>query len=323
MVGQQLFSGSGTAAELLSVLRLVFFIVINYEIGRYLILLVRKKYPTISNTFKRVAASYLLTVLTTFCLITFSTIAVRFFVDKPFSFLSETLVNLLQSFWIAILIIAPYEVLYFYSIVLRVESEKEQLQKITIESQLHALQAQVQPHFLFNSLNTLSALTIKDSQKAEAFVMELSSVYRYLLHNSQHRLTTLREELDFIHSFLHLLETRFEDGLFYNIEVPPEYLSYQIPPLSLQVLIENAVKHNIFSEKDPLQLSIYVENEKLVVANTLRKKPKPAASAGFGLSNIIARYALLQKEEVEIIEDHAMFTVQLPLLKPGYESVYS
>lgn len=323
IVGQQLLFPPVSKDEFTSAIRLIFFIVVNYEIVRYGILFVRRKFPAISDTKMRIFASYVLAVTITLCLISVSTLVGRLFVNKPFSFWSETLINLLQSFWIAILSVAPYEVLYSYFLVLRAESEKEQLQKITIESQLHALQAQVQPHFLFNSLNTLSALTIKDSQRAEAFVIELSAVYRYLLQKSDHHLTSLKEELNFLHSFLHLLKTRFEEGLQYSIDVDPSLYTYQLPPLTLQVLVENAVKHNIFSDTEPLHLSIYIDAQKrLVVSNTLQKKPLVSHSTGFGLSNIISRYNLLNQPEVVVTEDSKAFTVVLPLLNPHYESVH-
>lgn len=318
MVAQQALPPPTTPHAWRELARLVFFIVLNFEAGRQMILLARKKYPGAGHTKKRVLVSYLFSWLVSAGVITLSTLVSRLYTAKPIPFWDETLLNGIQVFWIAILIVAPYEVLYSYTLLLHTEKEKERLQKAQVEGQLHSLQAGIQPHFLFNSLNTLSALTRKDPERAEAFVLEMSAVYRYLLQSNTALLTTLEEELDFIRSFLHLLQTRFEGELQYSIDISPGFYAYRIPPLTLQILVENAVKHNELSEDAPLQLRLYTDEEGfLVVTNTLRKKSSAGLSTGFGLANICSRYRLLHNSDVVITQTEHEFKVALPLIKPA------
>ncbi|WP_066406295.1 sensor histidine kinase [Flavisolibacter tropicus] len=321
LVSQQLLALNVDKAIIAA--RLIFFIVLNFELARVIILLVRSRFPGLALTKRRIVTSSILSVLLTFVVISLSTWVSRLYGDKPVSFFDETVLNFLQSFWIGALIVAPYEVLYFYYLLLRSEKEKEQLQKATIESRLHSLQAQINPHFLFNSLNTLAALTVKDPYKAEAFTIEMSAVYRYLLLNNTQRLTTVKNELDFIHSFLHLLKTRFDEGFTYCVDVDPAFHAYLMPPLTLQILVENAVKHNNFSDYAPLHLHISVDDDQqLVVTNTLQKKAQTGPASGYGLSNIISRYNLLQQREVMVIESANEFKVVLPLISSVYEGAY-
>jgi LytS/YehU family sensor histidine kinase len=316
--GQRALQLPMTYERIGTITRLIFFIAVNFEIGRYIVLLVRKKYPTLALTKKRVIISYFLNIIATLGIITISTIVSRLYIDKLNSFLSESFVNFLQTFWISMLIVAPYEALYSYFLSLRSEQEKEKLLKANIQGQLHSLQTQINPHFLFNSLNTLSALTIKDPYKAEEFVIEMSAVYRYLLKSNTEQTTTLKKELDFIYSFLHLLNTRFEKGLNIHISINSQFYNHRLPPLTLQLLVENVVKHNEIAEDQPIQINIYIDTDnKLIISNTLRKKAKALDSTGFGLSNIVSRYQLLQQPQVIITEVNNEFRVVLPLLKPS------
>jgi sensor histidine kinase YesM len=317
LVGQQLLFTGITMDKILGIVRMSIFIIINFEIGRYMVLVARKRYPGLSLTRKRIFASFILCFSITLVAISVSTLISRLQVEKSFSFLDESLINILQAVWITALVVAPYEVLYSYYLSLNSEKEKEELLKATTESKLHALQAQIQPHFLFNSLNTLSELTIKDPYKAEEFVMELSAVYRYLLKSSNQRLTTLKEELDFIQSFMHLLKTRFDERLQFELNIDPTYHVFMIPTLTLQLIVENAVKHNESSYEYPLQISVYIdENNYLVISNNIRKRVISFTSEGFGLSNIVSRYSLLQQPEVIITNNDKEFKVALPLIKP-------
>jgi LytS/YehU family sensor histidine kinase len=147
--------------------------------------------------------------------------------------------------------------------------------------------------------------------------VELSAVYRYLLRNNSQKFTILKEELDFIQSFMHLLKTRYEEGILFDISVDRSFHRHLIAPLSLQLLLENVVKHNEVSDNKPLKISIYTDpNNYLVIANTRNPKGISHLSNGFGLDNIVSRYALLQKREVVIIKSEEEFKVYLPLIKP-------
>lgn len=191
-----------------------------------------------------------------------------------------------------------------------------------METQLHSLKTQVNPHFLFNSLNSLSSLIQSNPTQAVTFVHKLSGVYRYLLQSNEQNLTSLREELNFLRSYLHLLHTRFGPALQYNIDVDVSVEHYLIPPITLQLLVENAVKHNIVSADQPLYIEVYNEGDQLLVKNNLQKRKTPVASHQVGLRNIFAKYQLLTNATVEIQETESAFVVALPLIKkPVYEGV--
>lgn len=193
--------------------------------------------------------------------------------------------------------------------------EAEQLKKAQLQTQFDSLKEQVNPHFLFNSLNSLSSLIATDPEKAEEFVEEMSRVYRYLLRSNEDHLTTLQKEVEFIESYNLLLKTRFGEGFQPEITIDPDKKDHLMPPMTLQLLIENAVKHNIVDPDKPLYLKLYTEADKLVVSNNLQKKNKSVVSNKIGLSNIISKYSLLNFPDVEITETAEEFIVRLPLIK--------
>ncbi|GAB3943125.1 histidine kinase [Spirosoma harenae] len=195
--------------------------------------------------------------------------------------------------------------------------EKEQLKKINIQSQLESLKSQVNPHFLFNSLNTLSSLIDDDPEKAEQFVDQMANVYRYLLQTNAGNLTTLQTELAFIESYFHLLKTRYGAGIHLTIDVATQYRIFLLPPLTLQMLVENAVKHNVILASKPLQIDIKTTDEgRLLVSNNLQRKTGRVLSNQVGLSNITAKYRLLTQTDPVVLTDDNHFTVDLPLLSP-------
>ncbi|UFH51837.1 sensor histidine kinase [Spirosoma sp. KNUC1025] len=196
--------------------------------------------------------------------------------------------------------------------------EKEQLEKINIQSQLESLKNQVNPHFLFNSLNSLSSLIDDEPEKAEQFVDEMAKVYRYLLQTNEDVLTTLDTELGFIQSYYHLLKTRYGAGIQLTVDVPAQDRDYQIPPLTLQMLVENAVKHNVIHADKPLQIDIETtETGQLLVRNNRQRRAGGRITSNkVGLSNIAAKYRLLAQTDPIVSSDDAHFTVSLPLLKP-------
>ncbi len=191
--------------------------------------------------------------------------------------------------------------------------ENQLLKQENLEARLNLLKQQVNPHFLFNSLSTLR--TIAPDAPTKKYVMQLANVYRYLLGSEQEHLTVLEKELEFTRSYLYILQERFEHGLHVEIELREASLSRSIPPYSLQILIENAVKHNIVSEDAPLTIRIYVESEMLCVENNVLPRMSVEESTGKGLKNIKERYRLLSSREIEIIENSSYFIVKLPLLK--------
>lgn len=198
---------------------------------------------------------------------------------------------------------------------LEAELAVQRLEQEKTEVHIRALQAQVNPHFLFNSLNSLSALIDEDTQKAGIFLDELSSVYRYLLRANDQVLTPLAAELTFIRSYCHLLQTRHGSALRIMWQVEPPLLNRQLPPLTLQLLIENAVKHNVALPQRPLTIAI-ITNEKgqLQVRNNVQRKSVRVASNGIGLANIWSKYQMLNQPVPTLLENDGQFVVSLPLI---------
>ena len=194
--------------------------------------------------------------------------------------------------------------------------ETEQLRKEFMQSQLLGLKSQVNPHFLFNSLNSLSSLISEDPDKAEKFLDEMSKVYRYLLRTNEDGLTTLDAEMQFIHSYFHMLKTRYTDGLEMETQISDQYLEYLLPPLTLQMLVENAVKHNMILKNSPLKILIMTTNSgKLIVSNNLQRKDRKVSSNKVGLSNIVNKYRLMRQEEIAVRDDGKEFAVVVPLIQ--------
>ncbi|UFH53874.1 sensor histidine kinase [Spirosoma sp. KNUC1025] len=193
--------------------------------------------------------------------------------------------------------------------------QTEKLKKINLQSQLDSLKQQVNPHFLFNSLNSLSSLIDNDPEKAEHFVEELASVYRYLLQTNEGELTSLQTELSFINSYFHLLKTRYGNGIDLQVMVDDDHQQALLPPLTLQMLVENAVKHNVILPDQPLQIRIETDVDgRLFVINNVQRKNTRAISNGVGLANIATKYQLLGHGNLEIQDESSTFTVVIPLI---------
>ena len=191
----------------------------------------------------------------------------------------------------------------------------ESLQKQNLESHLATLKNQISPHFLFNSLNVLSTLIHKDPKLAEKFINRLSLVYRYLLDNKDKEVINLDTELDFVNSYLFLLNIRFGSNLIVNMHVDYQFES-MLPPMALQMLIENAIKHNIIAEQKPLTIDIIVDDDAyLSIKNNLQLRSDSTKSTNVGLGNIRKRYEFLTNKEVIVTQSQDEFIVKIPLLK--------
>ena len=199
----------------------------------------------------------------------------------------------------------------------RTKLEKEQLEKLHLQSQLEVLKNQINPHFLFNSLNSLSSLIAEDPEKAELFVDKLSTVYRYILLHNGRDWVDLRTELVFISAYFHLLQTRHGEGVQMNISVSDSQTALLLPPLTLQLLVENAVKHNVVHKNKPLLIEISSTGEmELTISNNLQRKEKNVIlSHGVGLKNIAERYRMASAGTILTHEVNGSFTVKLPLVR--------
>jgi LytS/YehU family sensor histidine kinase len=194
-------------------------------------------------------------------------------------------------------------------------AEKETFEQLNLQQEFDHLKSQVNPHFLFNSFNTLSSLISEDAEQAECFLNELSKVYRYLLRNNEDGLTSLQSELQFIQSYYRLLTYRYGQALQMKVEVDKKYETYLLPSLSLQLLVENAVKHNVISKQYPLVIDIFTTaGNKLVINNNFQPKLIKALSNKIGLDNIKTKYELLMQKGFQVLADDKNFTVVLPLM---------
>jgi hypothetical protein len=183
------------------------------------------------------------------------------------------------------------------------------------EQEFENLIRQINPHFLFNNLNALSSLITTDPEKAEYFLDELSKVYRYLMRNNEEALSTLGREMQFIQSYMALLNIRYNEAVVLQVSGIGPFVDRLVPSLSLQLLVENAVKHNMARRSQPLVISITVDGQqRLVVENNVQRKPGSVSSNKVGLSNISIKYKLLNQPGLVIENDEHFFRVRLPLL---------
>ncbi|MFD1001039.1 sensor histidine kinase [Ohtaekwangia kribbensis] len=195
------------------------------------------------------------------------------------------------------------------------EVRAEQFKKDSIEARFEALRSQINPHFLFNCLNALSNLVYKDADTSARFIAQLSNVYRYLLYSQERKIVSLQEELEFIDSYLYLLKIRFGENIFISKHIATDAEKFHIAPATLQMLIENAIKHNVVSGKLPLKISITSYNGSITVSNNLQEKHVKDPSAYIGLKNIMKRYEFLSSKPVEIMKTENEFIVKVPLVQ--------
>ena len=202
--------------------------------------------------------------------------------------------------------------------------EVENYKRISSQAQFQALKNQVNPHFLFNNLSVLSALIPMDANASVEFVRQFSQVYRYVLKSPEKEIIELKQELNFIESYFYLLKTRFESGLLFTINVEKECESAFIVPVSLQMLVENAIKHNIIGKNKPLHVEIICsDNQTITVRNNLQlKEADDHESTGLGLNNIAQRYVFLGQKGIEVNQTDDQFVVTLPLIRPTHASFF-
>ncbi len=203
------------------------------------------------------------------------------------------------------------------------KSNKQEIVAKTETAKFESLKNQIDPHFLFNSLNVLTSLIGENPKQAERFTTKLSKVYRYVLEQRNKELIPLSEELQFARTYMELLQMRFEDAIQFDIPSEISNEELKIVPLSLQLLLENAVKHNVVSSSKPLQLRIFEENGALIIENNVNHKEAIGKSTKIGLRNITDRYFLLTKRSVEITNDNIVFKVSLPLLTKNNNIMYT
>lgn len=276
------------------------------------------RYPSLDSTVRRSALTAAAFWLLTFLFVTAYMLFIMHY--RPFEAELDfgMMVNVyIFEFFAVILLTGLYEINYSLNKWKTLQVNKEAIKRAGMQGQLQSLKSQVNPHFLFNSLNTLSALIADEPKRAEQFVDEMARVYRYLLQTNQDELTTLSAEIRFIRSYYHLLRTRYDTGFDLLIHVSEEDLDKKIPPLTLQLLLENAVKHNSILEANPLRVNIRsLGDDLLEISNNRIIKSTPVKSTRLGLQNIMAKYELLSERLPVIDQGVQTFKVTLPLITP-------
>ncbi len=245
-----------------------------------------------------------------------SIIAVTLYGKSYQEFISnETFAHYKFGLWITLTIVIIFHFVYFYN---RYQKQKIKEQKViagTARAKFDALKNQLDPHFLFNSLNVLTSLIEENPDSAQKFTTSLSKVYRYVLEQKNKDLVTIEEELKFAKTYMSLLQMRYEDAIKFTIPEMVSDLELKIVPLSLQLLLENAVKHNVITSDNPLKINIYEDSGYLIIENNVNPKASLEKSTQVGLKNINQRYSLISNRAVEIIKTNQTFKVKLPLLK--------
>lgn len=235
-------------------------------------------------------------------------------IDFPIRFSHATLL-MAFGFRVNLFLNCINAIVFYMNRTRKAQLEAEQFKKISVEAQFEALRNQINPHFLFNSFNVLSSLVYKDPDTSAKFISQLSLVYRYLLYSQEKKVVALRDEMEFIRAYLFLLEIRFGENLIIKIGDLVDEDKFYIAPATLQMLIENAIKHNVVSRKNPLTIEIFVADKTLVISNNLQLKEVKEPSTQVGLKNIISRYAFLSDRNVIVKQDQQQFAVTLPLLE--------
>jgi len=284
-----------------------------------------RRFPTLEDTRKRVLYKipinlFVMTPSVVLILVLFDALGVQGYeltwADVRLGFLVGLGVNIIfESLWEVIYIIDKYK---------EVAADRALIEQLQLRQEFDNLKQKVNPHFLFNSFNTLSSLITEDPDQAERFLDELSKVYRYLLRTNENGISTLAQEKAFIRSYAELLATRFGDGFRLELDIDDRDLDRYIPSLSLQLLVENATKHNVVSRTQPITVRIFsAPPGHLTIENNLRRKARPVSeSTGLGLANIREKYRLLRGEEVVVEENDDVFRVILPLLsQPAEQSI--
>ncbi|AZB31353.1 2TM domain-containing protein [Chryseobacterium balustinum] len=280
-----------------------------------------KKFPWSEETKKRAVLSIISIVIANFVLVYLCNYINFVIIQKvatteqffggDYNFRNWFMIN------IALLISAFLHAKSFMSELSKTSKKEVVEQKLIAKSanaQFESLKNQLDPHFLFNSLNVLSSLIDENPNQAQKFTASMSKIYRYVLEQKDKELVTVEEEIEFAKTYCELLKTRFEDSVDFEFNVEKEDLRKFVVPLSLQLLLENCIKHNFATSSKPLLIKVFSENKTLCIENNLQARELIKESAGIGLANIVQRYALLTKENVFIEKSEDYFKVKLPIL---------
>jgi two-component system LytT family sensor kinase len=299
----------------ISIAKYVVYVALYWECSRFIFLYMRNRFPALKQTGKRIAVQS--GTMFVFILLASLMIAGINYVypithREPFWAEYEDIFR--KSLVLLGIVTIIYECAYFFGRWEHSLYESERLKKESLISQLELLKNQISPHFLFNSLNALITLVPEDPKLSVLFIQRLSNVYRHVLNYNEKNLVSLETELKFLDDYIFLNKMRFGENLRIVYQLPVSLEHMKVIPFTLQMLVENAIKHNIVSGKKPLTITISKDGDFIIVKNNLQVKTSGVESTGMGLQNITNRYELLTNKQVEVTTDTADFSISLPLI---------
>lgn len=297
----------------------------DWTIIRSVMIVLRKKYPQFKEDAKRLTLLFLTVIVVVISVDTLGGLLISLIFDAPFNYPNRFKVQL-PIIIISTMTMAIYEAIYYNIRLKKSILQEEHSKQAIVQAQLDALSNRAQPHFFFNSLNTLRDIIDHNSKDdAKLFVDQLSDVYRYILKSGKENTIPLKEEMEFAKAYIHVQSERFGENLEVQWNIQPSTLHHFCIPTSLQLLIENAIKHNIISKSKHLVIRVFNIGNSIVVENPIQPKSSKIPSTQLGLKNLKERYSLLTNEPVTIENIGSHFRVSLPLLhqeKIDYEDTY-
>jgi sensor histidine kinase YesM len=280
----------------------------------YIIRKLDKSYKLSEHPVLRIINQFTLTVLVAVAaavVITMVSHLISYYQENLFSVM---LINALIFSVCNILLMVIFEAWIFFIESTESKRVTEDLERELSQIRFEVLKNQINPHFLFNSLNVLSGLVAKDSEKAQKFIGEFSHIYRYVLETIEQPLVTLGEEIKFARSYVYLQQIRYGKSLLFDVHLPASCLETYLPPLSLQLVLENVIKHNLVSSEQPLHIDISVEGESLIIKNNIQLKFSSNERSGLGQKNLAKRYAMVTKKIPQFRVETDKYRVILPLI---------
>jgi two-component system, LytTR family, sensor kinase len=274
-----------------------------------------KKYSWFANSFKRLMIQLPMALITSLLFIFFAMFVYGKLICSDSPTHNRLMVDSLIISALLVFVIMSVELsMQFFNGWKNSLIEIEKYKTQNAQAQLENLKTQINPHFLFNNMSVLTSLVYKDQDKAVDFIQQLSKVYRYVLDNRNNELVNLQDEIIFLESYIYLLQIRFDTNIDFKININENARNKMIPPMCLQILVENCIKHNEISKAHPLHITITNIEYAITVSNNLQVRIHPEPSAKMGLQNIIERYKFLSDNEVVVSNDNNFFKVTLPLL---------
>ncbi len=281
----------------------------------YIIEYLNKLFPWKNFSFVRVLIQTCLTIILAVIVSTLITLLSHFMGAYAEGIFRVIIINAMIFAVCNVIMMILLEAWIFFIEGSRSQIKTKNLERELFQTRFEVLKNQINPHFMFNSLNVLSSLIAKDSEKAQLFIDQFSNIYRYVLETIEQPVVTVGDELEFARSYMFLQQIRFGEHLVFDINLPAELLGMYLPPLSLQVVLENVIKHNRVSSEQPLQINIFYEDKRLIIRNNIQLKISSEASTGVGQKNLVKRFAMISNEIPEFNVGVRYYQVTLPLIR--------